>query len=389
MQLSILLALLPVILAAPAVETRDQPAPLLTPHGLDVVADKYIVKFKDGIASLAVDETLSILQAKADFVYKHAFNGFAGHLTKDELKTLRGRPDVEYVEKDALMHINAFVQQPGAPWGLGRISHRAKGNSNYRFDSSAGAGTCAYIIDTGIEASHPQFEGRATFLKSFISGQNTDGNGHGTHCAGTIGSKTYGVAKKTKLYGVKVLNDAGSGPYSAIIAGMDYVAQDARARACPKGAVASMSLGGAKSTAVNQAAAALVRSGVFLAVAAGNNNLDAGNTSPASEVTACTVGATDINDNRSTFSNYGSVVDIFAPGTNILSTWIGGTTRSISGTSMATPHIAGLAAYLYTLEGRYSPVALCQRMQSLSTKNVIRGVPSGTVNYLAYNGNGQ
>ncbi|KAG6296147.1 Cuticle-degrading protease [Claviceps purpurea] len=389
MQLSILLALLPAILAAPAVETRGQPAPLLAPQGLDIVADKYIVKFKDGISSLAVDETLSVLQAKADFVYKHAFNGFAGHLTKDELKTLRDRPDVEYVEKDALMHINAFVTQPGAPWGLGRISHRAKGNSNYRFDNSAGAGTCAYIIDTGIEAGHPQFEGRATFLKSFVSGQNADGNGHGTHCAGTIGSKTYGVAKKVKLYGVKVLNDAGSGPYSAIIAGMDYVAQDARTRACPKGAIASMSLGGAKSTAVNQAAAALVRSGVFLAVAAGNNNRDAANTSPASEVTACTVGATDINDNRSTFSNYGPVVDIFAPGTDILSTWLGGTTRSISGTSMATPHIAGLAAYLFALEGRSNPVALCKRMQSLSTKNVIRNVPAGTVNYLAYNGNGQ
>lgn len=227
------------------------------------------------------------------------------------------------------MHINAFVTQPGAPWGLGRISHRARGNSNYRYDSSAGAGTCAYIIDTGIEATHPQFEGRATFLKSFISGQNADGNGHGTHCAGTIGSKTYGVSKKVKLYGVKVLNDAGSGPYSAIIAGMDFVAQDSRTRACPKGAIASMSLGGAYSAAVNQAAAALVRSGVFLAVAAGNNNRDAGNTSPASEATACTVGATDINDNRSTFSNYGRVVDIFAPGTNILSTWIGGTTVSL------------------------------------------------------------
>ncbi|KAG6140295.1 Cuticle-degrading protease [Claviceps purpurea] len=389
MQLSILLALLPAILAAPALETRGQPAPLLAPQGLDIVADKYIVKFKDGIASLAVDETLGTLQAKADFVYKHAFNGFAGNLTKDELKTLRDHTDVEYVEKDALMHINAFVTQPGAPWGLGRISHREKGNSNYRYDSSAGAGTCVYIIDTGIEASHPEFEGRATFLKSFVSGQDVDGNGHGTHCAGTIGSKTYGVAKKANLYGVKVLNDAGSGSRSAIIAGMDYVAQDSRTRACPKGRVVNMSLGGAYSAAVNNAAAALVRGGNFLAAAAGNKNRDAANTSPASEVTACTVGATDINDNRSTFSNYGPLVDIFAPGTDILSTWIGGTTRSISGTSMATPHIAGLAAYLYALEGPSNPIALCQRMQFVSIKNVIRNLLAGTFNYLAYNENGQ
>ncbi|KAG5925476.1 Cuticle-degrading protease [Claviceps africana] len=389
MKLSILLVLVPAILAAPALETRDGLAPLLTPLAANVVADRYIVKFRDGMTSLVVDETMHTLNSKADFVYKNAFNGFAGRLTPAELETIRKRPDVEYVEKDALMHINAFVQQAAAPWGLGRISHRAKGNTAYRYDSSAGSGTCAYIIDTGIEASHPEFEGRATFLRSFIPGQNSDGNGHGTHCAGTIGSKTYGVAKKARLYGVKVLDNSGSGPYSAIIAGMDYVAQDARTRGCPSGVIASMSLGGGYAASVNQAAAALVRSGVFLAVAAGNENRDAQNTSPASEPTVCTVGATDINDNRSTFSNYGKVLAIFAPGTNIISTWIGGTTRAISGTSMATPHVAGLAAYLSALEGRSSPTSLCKRIQSLSTKNVLNGVPDGTVNYLAYNGNGQ
>lgn len=173
-----------------------------------------------------------------------------------------------------------------------------------------------------------EFEGRATFLKSFISGQNTDGNGHGTHCSGTIGSRSYGVAKKTKLYGVKVLDNSGSGSYSGIISGMDYVAQDAKTRNCPKGHFASMSLGGGYSAAVNQGAASLVSSGVFLAVAAGNDNKDAQNTSPASEPSACTVGATASNDARSSFSNYGRVVDIFAPGTGVLSTWIGGSTVS-------------------------------------------------------------
>ncbi|KAG6006639.1 Cuticle-degrading protease [Claviceps pusilla] len=397
MQLSILFALIPVILAAPGIETRDEPAPLLTPSGdADVVADKYIVKFKDSVTTSAVDEKMDALYAKVlkgkgkvDYVYKNAFNGFAGRLTTTELKKLRDSPDVEYIEKDALMHINAFVDQSASPWGLARISHRARGNINYRYDNSAGAGTCAYIIDTGIEASHPEFEGRATFLKSFISGQNSDGNGHGTHCAGTVGSKTYGVAKKTKLYGIKVLNNSGSGSYSVIIAGMDYVAQDAKSRRCPRGVIASMSLGGGYSASINQAAAALVRSGVFIAVAAGNSNRDAQDTSPASEPSVCTVGATDINDNRSSFSNYGRVLDIFAPGTNIVSTWIGGTTRSISGTSMATPHVAGLAAYLSALEGGFSPASLCKRIQSLSTKNVIKGLPSGTLNYLAYNGNGK
>ncbi|KAG5951152.1 Cuticle-degrading protease [Claviceps sorghi] len=394
MQLSVLFALIPAILAAPALETRAEPAPLLTPLAADVVADRYIVKFRDSKSSSGVDETMhtlqsTVLKSKADYVYKTAFSGFAGRLTPAELKTVRERPDVEYVEKDALVQINGFVQQSAAPWGLGRLSHRTKGSTRYRYDSSAGSGTCAYIIDTGIEASHQEFEGRAAFLKSFISGQNSDGNGHGTHCAGTIGSKTYGVAKKARLYGVKVLDNSGSGPYSAIIAGMDYVAQDAGTRGCPSGVIASMSLGGGYSASVNQAAAALVRSGVFLAVAAGNENRDAKNTSPASEPLACTVGATDINDNRSPFSNYGQVVSIFAPGSNIVSTWIGGTTRAISGTSMATPHVAGLAAYLSALEGSSSPTSLCKRIQSMSTKNVLRGIPSGTVNYLAYNGNGQ
>jgi len=237
-------------------------------------------------------------------------------------------PQVEYIEQDAIITINAYTQQPGAPWGLGRISHRSKGSTTYEYDTSGGSGTCAYVIDTGVEASHPEFEGRASQIKSFISGQNTDGNGHGTHCAGTIGSKTYGVAKKTKIYGVKVLDNSGSGSYSGIISGMDFAVQDSKTRSCPKGVVANMSLGGGKAQSVNDGAAAMIRAGVFLAVAAGNDNANAANYSPASEPTVCTVGATTSSDARSSFSNYGSLVDIFAPGSNILSTWIGGTTVS-------------------------------------------------------------
>jgi subtilisin family serine protease len=148
-----------------------------------------------------------------------------------------------------------------------------------------------------------------------------------------------------------------------------------------------MSLGGSKSTAVNSAAASAVSAGLFLAVAAGNDGANAANYSPASEPTVCTVGATDSNDARASFSNYGAVVDIFAPGVSILSTWRTGGTNTISGTSMASPHIAGLGAYLLSLEGKVSPAALCTRIQTLSTKNVITGLPSGTLNYLAFNGN--
>ncbi|POR34321.1 Cuticle-degrading protease [Tolypocladium paradoxum] len=378
MRLSIL-AILPMVLAAPTAK-RDEPAPLLVPRGNHaLIADKYIVKFKEGSAVSILNDALGSLGGNADHVYDGVFKGFAGHLDKTMLK-------VEYIEQDAMVSLSGFVSQPGATWGLGRVSHHEPGAASYDYDSSAGAGTCAYVIDTGVEASHPEFEGRAAQIKSFIAGQSSDGNGHGTHVGGTIGSKTYGVAKKTKIYGVKVLDNQGSGSNSGVIAGMDFVAKDAKTRGCPKGAVANMSLGGGYSASMNQAAAALVRSGVFLGVAAGNSNTDAGSSSPASEPSVCTVGASDRNDNRSSFSNYGSVVDIFGPGTSIQSTWLNGGINTISGTSMATPHIVGLAAYLGSLEGRTGG-AVCGRLQELATPDALRGVPSGTKNLLAFNGN--
>ncbi|TWU76889.1 subtilisin-like serine protease [Metarhizium rileyi] len=389
MQLSALLTLLPAVLAVPAtVGRRDEPAPLLTPAAESIVAGKYIVKLKDGVARISSDAVVSEFGSKADHVYEHTFKGFAGSLTEEELKALRDHPDVDFIEKDVIMSINGIIEQHAAPWGLGRMSHRNKSNATYRYDSSAGEGTCVYIIDTGVDTKHPEFEGRATWLKSFISGEESDGNGHGTHCAGTIGSKAYGVAKKAKLFAVKVLSNSGYGTNSAVLSGMDYVAKDSKTRKCPKGHVASMSLGGGYSAAMNQGAANLVKSGVFLAVAAGNDNQDAKDYSPASEPTVCTVGATNSDDTRAKFSNYGKLVDIFAPGSNILSTWPNGNTRSLSGTSMAAPHIAGLAAYLSALGGQTSPAALCKKIQDTATKGALKDVPSGTVNLLAYNGNG-
>ncbi|KAJ4164615.1 hypothetical protein LMH87_006282 [Akanthomyces muscarius] len=377
MRLSII-AVLPLAIAAPVVE----PAPLLEARSAQTIAGKFIVKLKDS-------STIGIMEAKAkvpnaEHVYQEVMKGFSATLNKDELERLRHDPDVEFIEQDAIVSINAITQQPGATWGLTRISHRQRGSTSYAYDTSAGAGACAYVIDTGVEDTHPEFEGRAKQIKTFVSGTR-DGHGHGTHCSGTIGSKTWGVAKKVSIFGVKVLEDSGSGSLSGVIAGMDFVASDRRSRNCPKGVVASMSLGGGYSAAVNQAAARLQSSGVFVAVAAGNDNRDAAQTSPASEPSVCTVGATDSADRRSTFSNFGRALDIFAPGTGITSTWIGGRTNTISGTSMATPHIAGLGAYLLALQGG-SAGTICSRIQSLSTKNAITNVPAGTVNYLAFNG---
>ncbi|KAG8410344.1 hypothetical protein J3459_017154 [Metarhizium acridum] len=383
----LLLNLLPLAIAAPA--KRAEPAPLLVPRG-DTIPDKYIVKYRETFSISSADSIIKAHHAEAEKVYSHVFNGFAGALNATAIETLLHHPGVEFIENDATVKISAFIEEPGAPWGLSRISHRrGQGGSygSYAYDDSAGEGTCAYVIDTGVDGSHPDFEGRAQLIRSFINGENYDGNGHGTHVSGTIGSRSYGVAKKTTIYGIKVLSNQGSGDYSGILAGMDFAIQDSRQRRCPKGVVANMSLGGGYSAAINQAAAQMIRSGVFLAVAAGNDANDASNTSPASEPSVCTVGATDSLDKISSFSNYGAPLDILAPGSDILSTWPGGGTNSISGTSMATPHVVGLAAYLASLEGFPGAQALCERIRSLATPGTISNVPPGTVNLLAFNGN--
>ncbi|KAI0850406.1 subtilisin-like protein [Daldinia vernicosa] len=385
MRTAVFFALLPLAFAAPA--KRSAPAPLIKPRGTQLIEGKYIVKLYDNAAITALDDTMSTFQGDADHVYNvEGFKGFASSLTAEHLEQLQNHPDVEFIEQDAVMSINAYVTQTNAPWGIARLSHKTGSSSSYVYDSSAGADTCAYVIDTGIYTTHSEFEGRATFLANYADSSNSDGNGHGTHVAGTIGSKTYGVAKKTKLYAVKVLDSSGSGSTSGVIAGMNYVTSDVKTRSCPAGAVANMSLGGGASSSINSAAKAMINAGVFLAVAAGNDNQNAANSSPASEPSVCTVGATTSSDARASYSNYGSVVDIFAPGSSILSTWNNGNTNTISGTSMATPHITGLGAYLLALEGKKTPQELCSYIASTASSGILSSIPSGTVNKLAYNG---
>ncbi|KAI1071584.1 hypothetical protein NW752_001727 [Fusarium irregulare] len=386
MRSATLLALLPFALAAPSssVSRRAEPAPVIRPRGVKLVDGKYIVKMKSGVQAASVDNTVSTLQANADYTYTKSFRGFAGSLKDDEIEKLKHDPNVEYIEQDAVITIKATEEQDNAPWGIARLSSSRPGSKTYTYDESAGEGTCAYVIDTGIDVEHPDFDGRATFLKNFAGGRDGDGQGHGTHVAGTIGSTTYGVAKKTNLYAVKVLGDDGSGTNSAVIAGMDYVAGHADSKNCPKGAVVNMSLGGERSGAVNNAAKSIVDAGLFLAVAAGNEAVDAANSSPASEESACTVGSTTRNDTLSYFSNFGEVVDVLAPGSDILSTWPGGQTNTISGTSMASPHVAGLAAYFMGLGKKAE--GLCEYIASEALDGVVASVPRDTVNKLINNG---
>ncbi|OAR01943.1 hypothetical protein LLEC1_02924 [Akanthomyces lecanii] len=380
MRSSTLLALLPFAFAAPA--TRSGPAPILVPRGAKVIDGKYIVKLKESAGVKAMDSTIASISADADHTYT-SFNGFSASLSTDEVEKLKNDPSVEFIEQDAIVTISATQQN--ADWGLARLSNQQPGSSTYTYDESAGAGTCAYIIDTGIYTDHPEFEGRAKLLENFSGdGQDTDGHGHGTHVSGTIGSKTYGVAKKTTLFGVKVLDSQGAGSNSGVIAGMDYVAKNAASQNCPKGIVVNMSLGGPTSAAVNQAAAKITGAGLFLAVAAGNDARDASASSPASEKSACTVGATDKQDSLADYSNFGSLIDVLAPGTDIESTWPGGKTNTISGTSMASPHVAGIGAYFL---GKGQKVAgLCEYIAKTGLKDVIQGLSQDTANVLINNG---
>ncbi|KAK4225960.1 putative peptidase [Podospora fimiseda] len=379
-----LAALLPLALAAP----------VLQPRGAQAIPGSYIVKLKDGASDSTLENTLKSLKAvNPEHTYKAGrFKGFAAKLNAANLDAIRKNPNVEYIEQDAVVTAYDFITQENVPWGLGRISHRTKGQTTYIYDSSAGTGTCSYIIDTGIYVNHTDFGGRAEWLANFADTDNTDGNGHGTHVAGTIGGTQYGVAKATKLYAVKVLRASGSGTLAGVIAGINFVASDSQTRDCPNGSVANLSLGSSRSESVNAAVAAAVRAGVFVSVAAGNSDDDSWWYSPASEPTVCTIGATDVNDARAWFSNYGDLVDVFAPGVDVLSSWIGNptATNTISGTSMAAPHVAGLGAYFLGLsdtDAPKTPEALCAYIRNTSTNGTITDLPAGTFNGIAFNGN--
>ncbi|KAK4662874.1 hypothetical protein QC763_602420 [Podospora pseudopauciseta] len=385
-----LLALLPAVLAVPAplIQPRDPSAKL--------IPGKYIVKFKDDSSDVLISKALG--GRKPDYLYKSkGFKGFAGALDAASLDKIRGLPGVEYIEQDASFTIGSaaelvskryLITQANAPWNLARISSHTLGSTVYRYDNSSGFGTCSYVIDTGVQVTHPQFAGNAVWgTNTAGDGINTDSNGHGTALAGVIGAQIYGVAKKTKIVAVKVLGASGSGTTSGVIAGMNWVIQDKATRGCPKGVSANIALGGSFSAAMNNAVAAMVSNNVFVAVAAGGSNTNAGNTSPASAPQACTAAASTASDARASSSNYGAVIDIFAPGERILTAWTNGGTNTLSGTSFAAAHITGLGSYLFGLPNASQTGAnMCAYIQSIATVGVLTGVPAGTVNLLAYNG---
>jgi len=314
------------------------------------------------------------------YVYTAALTGFAAELNAGQLNALQHNPNVAYIEQNA--RVQASATQSNATWGLDRIDQRALPlNSTYTY-TPTGAGVNVYIIDTGIRFAHADFGGRAVSGYDAVDGGTADDcNGHGTHVAGTVGGATYGVAKSATLYGVRVLDCAGSGTNAGVIAGMDWVAQN---RVTP--AAANMSLGGGASQAIDDAIQRMVNAGVTTVVAAGNENQNACNTSPARAVNAITVGSTTRTDARSSFSNYGSCLDIFAPGSGITSAWhtSNTATNTIDGTSMASPHVAGVAALYLQGNPSASPATVTSAIVSTATSNKVTSAGTGSPNKLLF-----
>lgn len=347
------------------------------------VPGEYIVVFQPSVANPAALAT-QLVQANGGtlrFTYASALKGFAATLPAAAAQALARNPLVAYVEQDQVYSVDVTqsMDANGDPWGLDRIDQTNGPLSRTYTYTTTGAGVHAYIIDTGIWDLHPDFGGRANNVYDAFGATGTDCHGHGTHVAGTIGGSTYGIAKGVSLHGVRVLSCGGLGLTSQIIAGIDWVRQNA-----VKPAVANMSLGGGLSTALNDATTNLWNSGVFVAVAAGNDNVDACTASPASATGAFTAAASEKTDAKASYSNWGTCVEAYAPGSAIVSDFLGGTTMSLSGTSMASPHFAGVAVLYKATFGDQPSTTVSSWIVSNSTSGVITGNPAGTPNKLLY-----
>ncbi|KAL7629541.1 hypothetical protein AAE478_001062 [Parahypoxylon ruwenzoriense] len=384
-------------------------APLVNRDVADGIADNYIVVMKD-----AEPRTLQAhywqmhtsaqrtKTGKKGVVKTYQVPGFSGyHIECDDatLESIQKDPIVDYVARDARVTVKDFKPRvapranPAPPnnWGLGRISHRQPGIAAYvdRFADKSADPTYAYILDTGIRVTHQEFGGRATFGKNFIDGsQNTDDNGHGTHTAATVGGDTVGVDNSTNLIAVKVLDKDSAGTWSGIIAGIDWAVNDAQKQNRVSRSVINMSIGGPKFQALDDCVSRAVSAGMTIVAAASNYGSDACGYSPASAASSITVAAIDEGDSRPSWSNWGACVDVFAPGADIASAWKDGDAAyfTMSGTSMASPHVAGLVTYLMSREGVAGAANVTARVKELATADKVKDA-RGSPNFIVFNGN--
>jgi subtilisin family serine protease len=371
--------------AAPAREGRIQYA-----GDADAVANSYIVTLDPQAAKSSSAQGKALARtygAEIERTYTKALNGYAIEASPAEAKRFAADPAVASVVQNRTFHINATQTNPPS-WGLDRIDQKALPlDSKYTYPDSAGQGVTAYIVDTGVRITHSDFGGRASYGYDAVDNDNTaqDGNGHGTHVAGTVAGNAYGVAKKAKIVGVRVLNNSGSGTTAQVVAGIDWVARN---HSGPS--VANMSLGGGADSALDTAVRNAIASGVTFAVAAGNDNANASNYSPARVAEAITVGSTTSSDARSSFSNYGSALDIFAPGSSITSSWNTSdtATNTISGTSMATPHVTGAAALYLADHPGSTPAQVASGLVAAASTGVVTSPGTGSPNRLLNVGGG-
>ncbi|PIL62095.1 serine protease [Acinetobacter baumannii] len=345
-----------------------------------VILNKDAGPSKDFAQNIAKQHAGKVLQS-----YDTVLKGFAIYLPDTAgaafIEAMKKNPHVLSVESDTIVNIDATTQS-NPDWGLDRIDQKALPlNSTYSY-LQTGSGTTAYIVDTGILSSHQEFSGRVLSGYTAISDGNgtTDCNGHGTHVAGTVGGTTYGVAKNVNLVPIRILGCDGSGASSNVIAGLDWILKNGK-----KPAVVNMSLGGEANASLDSAVENLFNNGYVMVVAAGNSNTDACSSSPARVSKAITVAATDSTDTRASYSNYGSCVDIFAPGSQINSSWIGSNTATkvLNGTSMATPHVVGVVAEMLQSTPTATPQTTSTNLLNQASNNVVKN-PSGSPNRLLY-----
>lgn len=350
----------------------------------NAVSDSYIVTLKDATGSNVVSALSQTLAGRYDALvgrtFDTALHGFSIHATEQQAKRLAADGRVASVTQNHTFHV-ADTQKNPPSWGLDRIDQaNLPLDSSYTYNTTA-SNVTAYVIDTGVRASHETFGGRVSGGYDFIDNDSDpdDGYGHGTHVAGTIGGNEYGVAKGVHIVPVRVLGDDGSGTTDQVVAGIDWVAQNAKAPA-----VANMSLGGGVDDSIDQAVKGAIAKGVTFAVAAGNDSADASTSSPARVPEAITVAASDQNDKQADFSNFGKLVDIYAPGVGITSSWNTSdtATNTISGTSMATPHVTGAAALYLADHPTATPAQVQDALTSAATQGKITNATSGTPNRL-------
>ncbi|MEY2228017.1 MULTISPECIES: S8 family peptidase [Streptomyces] len=377
-----------------AAAPEPTPAPLVA--SANAVPGQYIVTLDKGVDAVKLAKTLGV---KPTFTYGTALNGFAVPLTPLQLTIVRNALGVKSVEEDTKVSApssrsrddGASTLGVASSWGLDRIDQKTdwdkdngKGDGSFTVNGN-GAGVTAYILDTGIDYTHTEFGSRATFgydaMPDAATQQGLDCNGHGTHVAGTVGGKTYGVATKVSLVGVRVLGCDGQGSYAGMIAGLDWVAKNAK-----KPAVLNGSLGGSLSKALNDAATALSDAGVLPVLAAGNDAKDACQVSPASADRVVTVAASNRYEEETSFSNWGTCVELYAPGEEIVSAKLGGGSRTESGTSMAAPHVTGVAALYLQEHPTETPGAIAEFIEEETTKDVLSKVSKSSPNQLLNTG---